>query len=234
MRDFAGDYVGAALELERRQEGEAPGALWHPEVGPISLAWGHSGDSRGKGFGLAKLIDHHPEVIADLPERLAGMKVKNRNRPKQQITLESKTTKAVVQLEYKGTSGAWLLTAYDTEDRATKPERGKRGRKARRPQATFGTLRDLFGAAGVTLPARRSANNDKNGSSYQQNKGATARGSITFGERTTIRLFEKANLSTVLHESGHLFRELAEAPVTGEGGDEQVTVPPALSEQTQA
>ncbi|MEZ5845392.1 MAG: hypothetical protein R3C70_01440 [Geminicoccaceae bacterium] len=88
----------------------------------------------------------------------------------------------------------------DTEDRVTKPERGKRGRKARRPQATSGTLRDLFGAAGVTLPARRSVDTDKGGRSYQQGKGtpkgADPRGSITFAEgRTLIRLFEKADLS---------------------------------------
>ena len=35
------------------------------------------------------------------------------------------------------------------------------------------------------------------------------RGSITFGEgRTLVRLFENADLSTVLHESGHLFFEV--------------------------
>ena len=37
-------------------------------------------------------------------------------------------------------------------------------------------------------------------------KGSDPRGSITFTEgRTLIRLFEKADLSTVLHEGGHLF-----------------------------
>ena len=40
-------------------------------------------------------------------------------------------------------------------------------------------------------------------------KGSQPRGSITFGDgKTLVRLFEKADLSTVLHESGHLFLEV--------------------------
>ncbi|MCB9942989.1 MAG: hypothetical protein H6851_05135 [Geminicoccaceae bacterium] len=44
---------------------------------------------------------------------------------------------------------------------------------------------------------------------YGQDKKGDPRGSITFTEgRTLVRLFEKADLSTVLHESGHLFLEV--------------------------
>ncbi|MEZ5845888.1 MAG: hypothetical protein R3C70_03955 [Geminicoccaceae bacterium] len=40
-------------------------------------------------------------------------------------------------------------------------------------------------------------------------KGSDPRGSITFAEvRTLIRLFEKADLLTMLHEGGHLFLEV--------------------------
>ena len=73
----------------------------------------------------------------------------------------------------------------DTAVRATKPERGKRGKKARRPQATFGTLRDLFGAAGVTLPARRRGKGSGGGLTFQQTGGGAV-----YTVRLTVKEYE--------------------------------------------
>ena len=213
LRGFEGDYHGAALELEARQEGEAPGALYHPDVGPISLAWGHSGDDRATGFGLAKIIDQHPEVVADLPKRVAEMRVKQRSKTR--IDLRSKNAVAGVLLKYDGTRGAWLLTAYERSN-----EKSGKDRKRRRSQATSGALRDLFKAAGAPSTARRRAKGAHRGPLKQDDKGTPqgARGSITFGDgRTLIRLFEKADLSTVLHESGHLYLEVMQRMAAREG-----------------
>lgn len=49
-----------------------------------------------------------------------------------------------------------------------------------------------------------------------QGGGRTLRGSITFmPDKTTIRLFKNANLSTLLHESGHLFLQVMADLVNG-------------------
>lgn len=211
LAGYEGDYVGAALALEEAGTGEAPGALSHPDVGPIALVWGEEGTDASDGYGLAKLIAWHPEVIADLPARLAAMRVKTRSDNR--IRLESADGMAVVSLEFHGEAGAWLLTAFD--------------RGQRRAQKSMDTLRDLMEAAGVTLPARRQpkAGAGPDGAQPQTLEQRTRgrggrgpgskgpRGSITFvpgrpGFASIMRLFARADLSTVLHETGHYFFEV--------------------------
>ena len=48
------------------QGGEAVAALHHPEVGDIDLIWGKEGTGKSDGYGLAKLVKYHPEVVDDL------------------------------------------------------------------------------------------------------------------------------------------------------------------------
>ena len=74
---YRGRYHEAALRLEQERGGEALGALHHPDVGDLALVWGHERTNESDGAGLAKLIAWHPEVVADLPQRLARMKVKS-------------------------------------------------------------------------------------------------------------------------------------------------------------
>ena len=127
LTGFRGDYAGAALELERLGAGEAMAALSHPEVGEIALVWGEPGTNRQDGFGLAKLIAWHPEIVADLPARLAEMKLVSRDA--ERIELESPRDKAAVRLDWNGETRTWLVTAF---------EKGKR-RAQRRAQALCAT-----------------------------------------------------------------------------------------------
>ncbi|WP_444668343.1 PLxRFG domain-containing protein [Cereibacter changlensis] len=140
---FEGNWRGAALELERLKSGEAPGALSHPDIGPISLSWGKAGNRRSDGFGLSKLMAWHPEVLDDLQGRLAEMKVTSRTENR--IQLESATGRAGVRLDWDGQPGVWLIGAY---------EKGA----PRLSEKSTGTLSDLWG--GMTPPPRRGNSED--------------------------------------------------------------------------
>lgn len=106
-------WIEARQELEQAQAGEILGALTHPEIGPIDVKWGEPGKS---GYGLAKIIDKHPEVVDDLPAILGTMSVKSRTDNR--IVLESADHKAVVRLEWDGKAQTWLLSAYERKGKA--------------------------------------------------------------------------------------------------------------------
>lgn len=114
LTGFKDDWRGAVDALVARQSGEAPGALHHPEAGPISLVWGHEGTGRGDGAGLAKILKYHPEVLDDLQGRLDRATTvisKSENR----IRLASDTDNVVIRLDHDGEKKTWLLTAYERE-----------------------------------------------------------------------------------------------------------------------
>src|SRR5690606_13530065 len=57
---FAGenfdDWKSAVTFMRERQEGEIPGLITHPDLGPIDVVWGRHDDETGKGFGLSHII----------------------------------------------------------------------------------------------------------------------------------------------------------------------------------
>ncbi|MES5044514.1 Eco57I restriction-modification methylase domain-containing protein [Rhizobium nepotum] len=114
LRGFEGKWRDAALELERRQTGDAIGALSHPDVGPIDLVWGRAGNNQHDGSGLAKLIAWHPEVLEDLQGFIDGLHVDPASRTERRIQLVSDNGRAGIRLDYDGDAKTWLLTAYDT------------------------------------------------------------------------------------------------------------------------
>jgi len=71
-------WAEARDRLLADQGGEAAGALWHRDVGPIDVRWGEPGTGKSDGYGLAKLAKFHPEVIDQLPQLLADMEVMKR------------------------------------------------------------------------------------------------------------------------------------------------------------
>lgn len=75
---FKGKAKEAIEFLIRRKEGEAVGALHHPEIGDIDLVWGKEGTGKSDGFGLAKMVKFHPEVIENLQDILNDMQVAKR------------------------------------------------------------------------------------------------------------------------------------------------------------
>ena len=114
---FKGKAKEAIAFLIEKKEGEAVGALHHKDIGDIDLVWGKEGTGKSDGFGLAKLVKYHPEVLDDLQEILDDMTVvkKNANR----VQLESKTHKASVRLAWDKEKKNWLLTAYEKKNSAS-------------------------------------------------------------------------------------------------------------------
>ncbi len=116
-----GRWSEAVGWLKEAQSGDARAVLEHPGVpGPIDVVWGN------KDFGLEHIMVLHPEVVADLPERLARMKVERvlqEGRPGERIVLTSpdRAETAVIRTGFDGEKKTWLLTAYT-------PESDRRGR----------------------------------------------------------------------------------------------------------
>jgi hypothetical protein len=95
--------------------------LEHPEVaGPIDVIWGEHNPSTNKGRGLAHIEALHPEVLPDLPERLARMRVVDAQQagmPGERLLLRSPDDResAVVRTFFDGKKKNWLLTAFTPE-----------------------------------------------------------------------------------------------------------------------
>ena len=118
---FKGDAQGAIKVLSELQDGEAIGALHHKDIGDIDLVWGNAGTGNSDGFGLAKLVKFHPEVVEHLQEILDDMHIVKRSENR--INLESDTHKAAVRLTWNKEKKKWLLTAF--EKRETSESIGK-------------------------------------------------------------------------------------------------------------
>ena len=118
---FKGDAQGAIKVLSELQDGEAIGALHHKDIGDIDLVWGNAGTGKSDGYGLAKLVKFHPEVVEHLQEILDEMHIVKRSENR--INLESDTHKAAVRLTWNKEKKKWLLTAF--EKRETSESIGK-------------------------------------------------------------------------------------------------------------
>lgn len=110
---FIGKPAEAIAFLKKRKSGEAIGALYHPEIGDIDLVWGYEGTGRSDGFGLAKLVKYHPEVVSNLQGILSEMVISSRSDTR--IQLESSKYKAAIRLTWDGEKKTWLLTAFEKE-----------------------------------------------------------------------------------------------------------------------
>ena len=90
LREYRHDAKGAVAKLSELKAGEAIAALHHPEIGDIDLIWGKEGTAKSDGFGLAKILKFHPEVVNRLQDVLSDMVV--RTRSKNRVNLESENT----------------------------------------------------------------------------------------------------------------------------------------------
>lgn len=113
--NFRGDAQGAIERLKQDKTGEAIAALNHPEVGDIDLVWGQAPEGKKQGFGLAKLIAKHPEVVDDLQGFLDRLHKDEARSGENRIRLVDDTGHAVVRLDWEGKQKKWLLTAFDSE-----------------------------------------------------------------------------------------------------------------------
>lgn len=118
---FRGKAKEAVEFLIKKKSGEAIGALSHRSVGEIDIVWGDEGTGKSDGFGLAKLVKYHPEVIGNLQELLDDMEVVSRSENR--VNLESKTHKAGVRLDWDGVRKTWLMTMFEKKG-ASEPANG--------------------------------------------------------------------------------------------------------------
>jgi len=116
LRGYEGKAKEAIQKLMELREGEAIGALSHPEIGAIDLVWGNEGTGHSDGYGLAKLVKYHPEVVDKLQEILNDMHIvsKSENR----INLESEKYRAAVRLTWDDQRKTWLLTVFEKKNSA--------------------------------------------------------------------------------------------------------------------
>ena len=111
---FRGKPKEAIAFLMEKQSGEAVGALYHPEIGEIDLVWGEAGTGKSDGYGLAKLVKFHPEVIDNLQEILSEMQIVKQSANR--INLESDKYQAAVRLTWNNKAKKWLLTAFEKKN----------------------------------------------------------------------------------------------------------------------
>lgn len=111
---FRGKPSEAIAFLIQKQDGEALGALHHKDIGEIDLVWGKAGTKKSDGYGLAKLVKYHPEVLDNLQEILDDMHVTERSENR--IQLESETHQAAVRLTWDNKKKNWLLTAFEKKE----------------------------------------------------------------------------------------------------------------------
>lgn len=112
LTGLEGRWDETVKALRALETGDVRGALTHPAVGAIDMVWGRAPTkAQGTdGWGLAKLLAKHPEVIGDLPERLARMTVAEILPDR--VRLESAADFAAVRLDWDGQSKTWLVTAF--------------------------------------------------------------------------------------------------------------------------
>lgn len=111
---FKGDVQGAIAFLLNKKSGEAIGALYHKEIGDIDLVWGEEGTGKSDGYGLAKLVKFHPEVLNDLQSIVGDMIIEVRTS--QRIQLGSERYHATVRLTWNDIEKTWLLTAFEKKN----------------------------------------------------------------------------------------------------------------------
>ena len=159
---FRGKPKEAIDFLVSKGEGEAIGALSHKDIGEIDLVWGEKGTGHSDGFGLAKLVKYHPEVLDNLQEILDEMKVVKRTDNR--INLESDKYKAAVRLTWNEQSKTWLLTIFEkknsaldnTTDTDKTSNRGKRNDTAT-PQSTVSGSKDTNNSANLQEKTEKSS-----------------------------------------------------------------------------
>ena len=110
---FYHDCQAAIDFLIKIKGGVAVAALHHPILGDIDLVWGNSGDKRSKGYGLAKIVEHHPEVLEGMQEIFNRMTlVKYRGVKGFDILDGKRHYAATIRINYNNTNRKWLMTMF--------------------------------------------------------------------------------------------------------------------------
>jgi len=195
------------------QQTDVLDAMFRPDVGSISFYWGTpgTGSKFKKGSGVAHLIAHRNAqgldgegIARKMPEVLAYGQISGRQNATggDRVFISYDNHTAVLSLYRFGNRETWLVTGWldnnspdvqvkvndSTSTTNIEPTRFQSGDGAGDRRISIQPLgsdgKPLFHSAGNNSP----------------------RGSITpVDEGYLIRLYDKADLSTMLHETGHFF-----------------------------
>ncbi|EFS9252849.1 hypothetical protein HWS73_001840, partial [Campylobacter upsaliensis] len=124
--EFYRDGKGAVEKLLKEAEdfkqrgekgefkGQVAGAFYKEGLGEIDLVWGEAGSGKSDGFGLAKIVKYHPEVIDKLDDIIANTSIVKESDNR--YHLENENYKLAIRKDFEGKKTNWLLTAFEKKD----------------------------------------------------------------------------------------------------------------------
>ncbi|WP_244196386.1 hypothetical protein, partial [Helicobacter labetoulli] len=104
----------AIKHLLETKSGQVQGAFYRDEIGDITLAWGEKGTDKSDGWGLAKIVEYHPEVIDKLDELVQNLPIVKENANRYQ--LENDMYKLSIRKDFEGQKENWILTAFEKDE----------------------------------------------------------------------------------------------------------------------
>ncbi|HDZ4931867.1 TPA: hypothetical protein RTF91_001152 [Campylobacter jejuni] len=120
LKEFGENYVEyyhdgarAIKKLLIEKQGQVAGAFHRKDLGDIDLVWGEVTDKiKHKGYGLAHIIDKHPELDLKLVSDIIDKgKLNNQNNIRYRI--EYKNYIIGLSSEYKGNKRTFIITAFE-------------------------------------------------------------------------------------------------------------------------
>ncbi len=111
--EYYHDGKGALQKLLIEKQGQVSGAFHRKDLGDIDLVWGEVTDKiKHKGYGLAHIIDKHPELDLKLISDIVDKgKLNNQNNIRYRI--EYKNYIIGLSSEYKGNKRTFIITAFE-------------------------------------------------------------------------------------------------------------------------
>lgn len=111
--EYYHDGARALQKLLIEKQGQVAGAFHRKDLGDIDLVWGEVIDKiKHKGYGLAHIIDKHPELDLKLISDIIDKgKLNNQNNIRYRI--EYKNYIIGLSSEYKGNKRTFIITAFE-------------------------------------------------------------------------------------------------------------------------
>ncbi|ENY9535341.1 PBECR2 nuclease fold domain-containing protein, partial [Campylobacter jejuni] len=109
--EYYHDGKGALQKLLIEKQGQVAGAFHRKDLGDIDLVW-ETDKIKHKGYGLAHIIDKHPELDLKLISDIID-KGKLNNQNNIRYTIEYKNYIIGLSSEYKGNKRTFIITAFE-------------------------------------------------------------------------------------------------------------------------
>ncbi|MEN9855962.1 MAG: hypothetical protein RLZZ157_1088 [Pseudomonadota bacterium] len=121
---LSGNWSVAQKILTSLRDGDAVGVFQNTDTGHfIDFHWGWTTPNpKDKGQGLAKLLQWHPEVVAELDQIVARSVVVGEQTPDRYV-LSDGAHLLIVSQRYFDQEKRWLVTAFDPGERPSKSYR---------------------------------------------------------------------------------------------------------------